>query len=149
MTGAQLIANERQEQIDKHGRTVIKDVSSNSKGELLMAAVKMTGKVIGIPWPEHWDKAICQKMDDKTEDEKLVIAGAMIAAEIDRRMKLDGAIFGKSKLEGDEFLAAVRPLMKYLAEQHHPHTTAIVTSTNGQVMEGLKGTGEILDYIKD
>jgi len=149
MTGLDLIARERDEQINKHGRTVIRDVAENSKGELLMAAIKLTGKVEGIPWPANWDKEICDKMDAKTPDEKLVIAGAFLSAELDRRIKLDGAIFGKSKLVGDEFTAAARPLMKFLAETLHPHHTAIVTGTDAELLEGKRSTGKIMDYVRD
>lgn len=49
----------------------------------------------------------------------------------------------------DEFEAAARPLIQYLANEHHPHHTAIVTNTGAQLMEGVKTTGEIMDYIKD
>lgn len=49
----------------------------------------------------------------------------------------------------DEFEAAARPLMKYLAENHHPHHTAIVDSTRAELFEGVKTTAQIMDYIKD
>jgi hypothetical protein len=48
-----------------------------------------------------------------------------------------------------EFEEIARQLMKYLADNYHPHVTALITSTNSQLLEGLKSTGEILDYIKD
>lgn len=35
------------------------------------------------------------------------------------------------------FMEACEPLMKYLAENHHPHTTAIVESNRAQLLEGL------------
>ncbi|QHC84940.1 hypothetical protein AS589_09245 [Empedobacter brevis] len=40
-------------------------------------------------------------------------------------------------------------VMKYLADNHHPHTTSIVTSTSSQVLEGFKSTGEDFRFIKD
>lgn len=40
-------------------------------------------------------------------------------------------------------------VMKYLAENHHPHTTAIITSTSSHVLEGVKSTGEDFRFIKD
>lgn len=49
----------------------------------------------------------------------------------------------------DEFEAACRPLMKYMAEHHHPHVAAIVTNTHGELFEGLKSTAQITEYIKD
>jgi hypothetical protein len=48
-----------------------------------------------------------------------------------------------------EFEEAARPLIKYLAENHNPHCTAIITDTNAELVEGKMATGEILDYIKD
>lgn len=36
----------------------------------------------------------------------------------------------------DPFEQAVRPLMKYMAENQHPHTTVIVDSTSVQLLEG-------------
>lgn len=49
----------------------------------------------------------------------------------------------------DTFMEAALPLIKYLCENHHPHVSVIVTPTGAQLLEGLKSTGEILDYIKD
>lgn len=37
----------------------------------------------------------------------------------------------------DELLEAAKPLIKYLAENHHPHVTAIVTATEVQLVEEL------------
>jgi len=34
------------------------------------------------------------------------------------------------------FIAAAEPLMKYLAENHNPHTTAIVTCTDAELVTG-------------
>lgn len=148
MTGAQLITDERREQIYRHKRTIAYDVGANPSNELELAAQRLIMQVgtksIVLPgWPEHWDKAICDKMDKKTEFEKIQIAGAFLAAALDRRMAT-GCGPGKAY---DEFTQACRPLMEYLATNHHPDVTAIVTSTNGQLLEGKKGTGEIKDYI--
>lgn len=49
----------------------------------------------------------------------------------------------------DPFRAAADPLIKYLCENHHPHVTAIVTGTGAELMEGLKSTGKIMDYVRD
>lgn len=34
------------------------------------------------------------------------------------------------------FEEAVKPLMKYMEKYHHPHMTAIIDSTNAQLVEG-------------
>lgn len=47
------------------------------------------------------------------------------------------------------FEELMRPVIKYLAENHHPHTSIIVTSTNAELVEGVRSTGKIMDYIKD
>lgn len=51
--------------------------------------------------------------------------------------------------EKSEFEKASAPLMKYLAENHHPHVTAIVTCTSSELLEGLESTGMVLDYVRD
>lgn len=150
MTGAQLITDERREQILLHKRTVKKDVLFNVKNELELAAIRLTMQVasknVNVPsWPEHWDKAMCDKMDAKTDFEKIQIAGAFLAASLDMRMA-NGCGPGKAY---DEFTQASRPLMEYLSVNHHPHVTAIVTNTNAELLEGLQSTGKITDYIKD
>lgn len=48
-----------------------------------------------------------------------------------------------------DFNLSARPLIKFLAENNHPHTMAIVTSTGAELFEGMKATGEILDYLID
>lgn len=57
----------------------------------------------------------------------------------------DKHIFHESFFEKDvkthqekqaEFEAVVRPVMKYMAENHHPHTTTIITSTAAEIMSG-------------
>lgn len=46
------------------------------------------------------------------------------------------------------FEEAVRPLMQYLAENHNPHTSALVSSGYAEIVEGVK-TFNTQDYIKD
>ena len=38
----------------------------------------------------------------------------------------------------EKFEQVVRPLMKYLAENHHPHTSIYVTSRTAELLEGQK-----------
>jgi len=89
-TGIEAIAQERKEQIEKHGRTVEDDLKLNSNWPLPLtkAASSLTMQPIGLGTefgkPEGWDEAIWQKMCAKTYKERLVIAGALIAAEYDR-----------------------------------------------------------------
>lgn len=87
-TGIELIAQERKEQIEKHKISVEEDVRINELGELRMAANTLTGVLDGDeirpynPWP--WKKAAWEKICAKSYKDRLVVAGALIAAEIDR-----------------------------------------------------------------
>jgi len=83
MTGIELIFKEREEQLTKHNRSVENDVIENGDQELIMG-VKALLNDDGLLFPNKWDITICNKMINKTYVEKLVIAGALIAAEIDR-----------------------------------------------------------------
>lgn len=88
-SGIELIAEERQEQITKHGRTVMHDVEFNDGEQLAIAAEMLLASeheegVDSESFPENWDKDICIQMLAKPYKEKLIKAGALIAAEIDR-----------------------------------------------------------------
>lgn len=98
-SGIELIAEERQEQIVKHGRTIELDVLQNKDGQLCHGASLLLQKFEGSPFehltpglddafrdivPIGWDEQIYHKMFDKPYKERLIIAGALIAAEIDR-----------------------------------------------------------------
>jgi len=85
-TGVELIAIERAEQIEKHGRTPERDVKENHDHQLRYGAQR----IIDVPKnrynnpPDGWTPGIWEKMCDKSYTERLIIAGALIAAEIDR-----------------------------------------------------------------
>lgn len=84
-TGIELIAAERAEQIEKHGRTVEADKKFNRKRQLRQAAHALIEESAFInEAPEGWDKGIWSKMKRKPLRDRLIIAGALIAAEIDR-----------------------------------------------------------------
>ena len=78
--------NERNDQINKHGYTAHNDVLYNQNGELVIAARALM-KEVCVPhdFPEKWDKVIVNKMVLKPYIERLIIAGALLAAEVDRR----------------------------------------------------------------
>ena len=83
LNGIELIADERQEQIEDHGRTVENDVKTNSDEQLRRAATRLFTKG-ETPAPKGWDDRIWRKMHGKTYKERLIIAGALMAAELDR-----------------------------------------------------------------
>ena len=90
-TGIELNAQERKEQNEKHGRTIEKDVVTNPNGSLSRAARAILSiDHIAQEFPKDWIKDFLIKVSRKKEIEKLVIAGALIAAEIDRLQALEG-----------------------------------------------------------
>jgi hypothetical protein len=91
-TGIELIEIERTEQIEKHGRTVEKDVKTNYLCQLSFAAailscpnpIQYMSKENNYSCPDGWSQKIWDKIRVKPYKERLIIAGALIAAEIDR-----------------------------------------------------------------
>ena len=92
-TGIELIAIERKEQIEKHNRTVAKDVKENGKMQLSFGAALLCcpdPQAMGfdpnsnVGKPEDWDQQLWNKMMAKSYKDRLIMAGALIAAEIDR-----------------------------------------------------------------
>jgi hypothetical protein len=116
MTGAELIAGERQRQIEKEGWTADHD-DEHKDGELAIAAacyaapysikadvcrlipcscreaccehfggtIEKRGWQDPWPWSEGWDKR-----GKHSRIKSLAVAGALIAAEIDRLLRVDG-----------------------------------------------------------
>jgi len=94
-TGLGEIVQERQEQIEKHGRTVDWDVKTNNQCQLSIAASYLT-KDIPIYrvepediLPEGWDLERWEKICAKPYMERLIIAGTFIAAELDRLKEIN------------------------------------------------------------
>lgn len=83
MTGIELIAREREEQLLKHGRNLEHDIKNNKNEELREGAVMLLLHDLREA-PTSWDDELCQKMVVKPYVERLKIAGALLAAEIDR-----------------------------------------------------------------
>lgn len=57
-------------------------------------------------------------------------------------------ILGSTDVEKTTFEESVEPLIKYLAENHHPHTMAVVESNRAQIWEGVKVV-ENYKYVVD
>jgi hypothetical protein len=106
LSGIERIAAERQRQVEKEGWTAKHD-DSHDKGQLLMAAIAyadcnevqlIQGNKVVIqdqrfdrviyrdPWPEDWDSD-WDKRHKHDAIKRLTIAGALIAAEIDRLLR--------------------------------------------------------------
>lgn len=94
MTGIELITQERKEQIEKHGWTVKHDKDEHPNGELAIVAAYLAGgddpliyEDIEVFVPE-WGIELLKKL--KGDDiHRLKVAGALIAAEIDRLQALE------------------------------------------------------------
>lgn len=91
MTGAEQIAQERKEQIEKHGRSIAQDVLLNSgyekpltKAASMLCIEHMNSNIVYHGCPEAWSPIQWERMCKKSYLERLVIAGALLAAEIDR-----------------------------------------------------------------
>jgi len=95
-TGIELIAQERDEQLNKHQIKIKNDVEVNDNGELANVAAILCspdydifdadGEDIDLEefCPFNWNIERFLKMVKKPYKERLVIAGALIAAELDR-----------------------------------------------------------------
>lgn len=93
--GSSLITKERDEQLNKHNRTVESDIENNSEFQLIDAASALISPhVEGLEEmyvqtqsdypPVGWSSEDWIYLLKKPYKERLVIAGALIAAEIDR-----------------------------------------------------------------
>lgn len=88
MNGILMSVKERHEQINKHGYTLEQDRVNKyyKNGELKQAALFfLTGE--HKYYPKSWDQKYKQKRDKKTEIQQMVIAAALLMAEIDRKTK--------------------------------------------------------------
>lgn len=98
-TGVELIAQERKEQIEKHGRSIESDVANNDAGQMLWMAEWLIQagnfsedaalRVATSYCPYDWNEKIIFKMMMKPPKQRLIIAGALIAAEIDRLQNIE------------------------------------------------------------
>lgn len=85
--GHMLIAEERMEQVTKHGRILTIDVKWTNK-ELLRASMFCMTLNEAL-WPENMGDELKNKLKAKPYIERLSIAGAFIAAEMDRKRMIE------------------------------------------------------------
>jgi hypothetical protein len=87
-TGLELIAIERQEQLEKHKHTIESDKNFYNDGQLLeVAGALISTDMVGVP--DNWNVKQFNYMMSKKHKEKLIIAGALICAEIDRLQAIE------------------------------------------------------------
>lgn len=89
-TGINLIEEERKEQLYKHEISIDADMLNNKDYQLSKAATVLA-TYDPSEWdspedcqPEGWDRFLWERAYHKPYKERLIIAGALIAAEIDR-----------------------------------------------------------------
>lgn len=87
--GLELVARERKEHFKKHKRTVDQDIANNPNGELLMAAKGLMDDDNRGYFPHSWDPEQIQKMMAKDKIGRLIVAGSLVIAEIDRLLELE------------------------------------------------------------
>jgi len=85
LTGIELMTDERQEQIEDHGRTIKWDVLENENDQLIDAAKRllMANSRLTLA-PYKWDTKLWNHMKSKPLKDRIIIAGALLAAHIDR-----------------------------------------------------------------
>jgi len=47
-----------------------------------------------------------------------------------------------------EFEELAEPMIKFLCDNYHPHTTIIITPTSAEILEGIK-TFATMEYLRD
>jgi len=82
MNGIELITKERDEQINKHGCSIKNDTGYTDEELLDVALFAITGN--DDFYPLEWNDKFKSKLHKKDRIEQLIVAGASIAAEIDR-----------------------------------------------------------------
>ncbi len=86
-TAIELIAEERKEQIKKHGWTMEHDINEHPDGSLKRAALyALTSKG---EYEQGGFEQFQSKMTYKSQTQKLIIAAALLAAEIDVRLHIE------------------------------------------------------------
>jgi len=91
-SGITLILEERVQQLNKHKRSVEDDIKYNCNGELREGAIALicnNGDGDLSKFPLKWNDIMCRHLINKPYKERLIITGALIAAEIDRIQHLE------------------------------------------------------------
>lgn len=92
-TGIELITEERQKQISKHGKTPEHDLEYNKHYQLCAAIAMLANVEIGYfdkndamdnYCPDGWDESWWENLLSKNYEEKMIIIGALAAGELDR-----------------------------------------------------------------
>lgn len=83
-----------------------------------------------------------------------MILNKELAQQIYSKVKKGGSVedvqrmLNQHSLNSD-FESVTRPVLKYLCQNHHPHTTIIITPTTAELLEGQESLGVVHDYVRD
>lgn len=97
LNGLHYICLERHEQMEKHLYSIAHDVIVNNHGQLVQVAkylLETDEEYKNLLWPRNWKNEWRKKFDNKTYQERVIIAGALMAAEYDRLQFLKNKTHG-------------------------------------------------------
>ena len=96
-------------------------------------------------------KALTDKIIEALKDKQKSYIGH--EGEVARQGIKDGIGMAIGTIEGCllscEFEEVAREVMRFMADRLHPHHTAIITSTDAELSEGIQAVSKVMDYIKD
>lgn len=106
--GVTLIAQERQDQLTIHSRSIEQDIVSNKDGQLAEAAEYLLGIKDNITYtqmqdnlPKGWNHIPWFKMCTESRRKRLILAATLIAAELDRTREISIPNSRIIRLSGD------------------------------------------------
>ncbi len=95
LTGIELIATERKKQISRHKHTGKRDYENNKHNQLVRGAIALLDRNSSLESsrPTGWQRELWDKLWSRGTKDRLIIAGALIAAELDR-LAVEGKTIG-------------------------------------------------------
>lgn len=91
-------------------------------------------------------KSLIEKIIDKLSERKEQQNNSIVIREFEAAIEDI-----KQMEENAEFEEAARVMIKHLCnpQKYHPHHTAVINPTYAELLEGVKSTGKVLDYVAD
>lgn len=73
---------------------------------------------------------------------------ALASKQAEAQAKSEPAALTDAQLDARPFEEIARIVIKWLNDNHHPHTSMLVTPTDAELFEGVKAL-QTTDYVKD
>lgn len=150
-TGFESIAKERIEQVVKHRRQVCNDRKYN-KNELMKAA-QFCITLDHNQWPRTWPKELRDKIRVKSLEDRYVIAGAFIAAEVDRLRGVDEWEFELTAEKYSDWDKLERFVKENESDIHTHYPGSLVDKTRSLIShysrDAAQATARKLSMIED